>query len=376
MKKRFAFTLVELLVVIAIIGILIALLLPAVQAAREAARRMQCTNNLKQIGLALHTYHDATKGFPASTGFSYAGNTFPLKDSEDLFALFGVHVALLPYIEQTAVYDQFVSACQETKTNPNAISLNDSRSDWKNAKLSAYACPSATQRTNGMSDIANIGTVYSNNYMFSMGDFPGGTHIMTKNSRGAFGGNKQFRTMGSFSDGTSNTITFSEAVVGSRGGRAVKGNVGVYGGSEYTSPLPENCTSLADGKKKFNSGVTVLDYARGETWFLGVPTFTAFLTVLPPNSSSCVSQELTDIYEYNSGILTASSNHTGGVNALRGDGSVSFTSDTISTLTSGNDGAAARVQKFMEKDGASGKSPFGVWGAMGSANGGESVTDI
>lgn len=374
MKKTQAFTLVELLVVIAIIGILIALLLPAVQAAREAARRMQCTNNLKQIGLALHTYHDATRGFPAGMGFGPAADVDPLKTMVEpvidgvSVGLFGPHVALLPYIEQTAIYDRFTASIA---MRPLASGF-DVSNDWRNATINGYNCPSASSRKDGYSNATGIGEVQSTGYMYSLGDFPGGTHIEVKNNRGAFGLMKQFRSMGSFSDGTSNTIAFSEAVVGTRNGRAVKGNVGVGSGSDYVSPLPSNCLSLAD-KKQFTS--TVLVAARGEAWFLGVPTFTAFLTVMPPNSPSCVSSELTDAFEYNSGILNASSNHTGGVNALRGDGSVSFVSDTVSTTDSSLSATDLnnKISKFMEKNGASGKSPFGVWGALGSVNGGESA---
>ncbi len=98
--KRRGFTLVELLVVIAIIGILIALLLPAVQAAREAARRMQCSNNLKQIGLALHNYHAAVGAFPPGSFWLYSSDgSAPLKGS--------ILIRLLPYLEQQPLYDQF-----------------------------------------------------------------------------------------------------------------------------------------------------------------------------------------------------------------------------------------------------------------------------
>jgi len=100
--SKLGFTLVELLVVIAIIGILIALLLPAVQAAREAARRMQCTNNLKQIALALHNYHDARRSFPAVAGDGGVNNAIPVWVS--------IFVRLLPYIEQTARAELFDSA--------------------------------------------------------------------------------------------------------------------------------------------------------------------------------------------------------------------------------------------------------------------------
>jgi prepilin-type N-terminal cleavage/methylation domain-containing protein/prepilin-type processing-associated H-X9-DG protein len=108
MRNRRAFTLVELLVVIAIIGILIALLLPAVQAAREAARRSQCTNNLKQIGIALHNYHDTTGSFPPGrmscdgwTGGPCAGKTWIEKPGTSGFAM------ILPYLEQGPLYDLF-----------------------------------------------------------------------------------------------------------------------------------------------------------------------------------------------------------------------------------------------------------------------------
>src|SRR5512135_122792 len=100
MEQSRGFTLIELLVVIAVIGILVALLLPAVQAAREAARRMQCSNNLKQIGLALHNYHDANKKFPfGSRGGSSWAQT-GIKDGTNW------RVSILPYLEQTALYSK------------------------------------------------------------------------------------------------------------------------------------------------------------------------------------------------------------------------------------------------------------------------------
>ena len=376
MKKKQAFTLVELLVVIAIIGILIALLLPAVQAAREAARRMQCTNNLKQIGLALHTYHDATKGFPAGMGYGPAAADFPLKPTGDatlngvVVGLFGPHVALLPYVEQTAVFDKFTASCQ----NPT-FALNDARTDWKNATISGYKCPSASARTDGYGDVPNIGQVQTTNYMYSMGDYPGGTHVEARNNRGAFGSMKQFRSMGSFSDGTSNAVVFSEAIVGMRGGKNVKGNIAsAVGGSEFEAPQPQACLDVAERTMLTSS--TVLKYAKGEAWFIGIPAFTSFLTVLPPNSPNCSSQEISSEFEYQSGIYSASSNHTGGVNALRGDGSVSFVSDTVNCMTSGDGGTADVINRFLKKDGSpSGKSPFGIWGGAGSINGGES-TDL
>ena len=375
MKKRNAFTLVELLVVIAIIGILIALLLPAVQAAREAARRMTCTNHLKQISLALHTYHDATKGFPASTGFSYAGDVFPLKDTVDMYALFGPHVALLPYIEQSSVFERFTAACQQYNSNPPGYGIAAPENDWMRAKLGTYSCPSGTQRINGYGDIAGMGQVCSNSYAFCMGDQPGGTHITVRNTRGAFGGNKQFRSIASMSDGTSNTIVFCESVVGEMNATRVKGNISFTGDSGKNAMTPLQCLETSPDKKLLTN---VVKYGRGEAWFIGVPAINGFLTVLPPNSPSCTNQQTTSgqDMEWNAGIYSASGYHTGGVNVGLGDGSVTFVSETINATTAGDAAIIlARQNDFSRADfGASGISPFGVWGAMGSINGGESVS--
>jgi prepilin-type N-terminal cleavage/methylation domain-containing protein/prepilin-type processing-associated H-X9-DG protein len=376
-QKRTAFTLVELLVVIAIIGILIALLLPAVQAAREAARRMQCVNNLKQLSLALHTYHDATKGFPAAMGYSPAGAAFPLKDELDEYSLFGPHVALLSYIEQGSVFERFTAACQEYKANPPGFALGAPGSDWKNARISAFSCPSGSTRTNGLSDISGIGQISSNSYVFSMGDYAGGTNIgSTNTNRGAFGGHKKFRSMGSFSDGTSNTVVFSESIPGDQNGNRVKGNISYFNsGNPLNAMTPQQCLGTSSDKKVLNQNQY---YARGEVWFLGIPQFNAFLTVLPPNSPSCAnSQRSQGNYEleYDAGIYSASSNHTGGVNIGLGDGSVTFTSDTISSTTQGDLGTDTRKNSFsLASTSPSGHSPFGTWGALGSINGNESVT--
>src|SRR5262245_57764577 len=125
-RQRRGFTLVELLVVIAIIGALVALLLPAVQSAREAARRMKCQNHLKQIGLGLHSYHDVHGGLP-SGGMS----TTSAASANDGM---GFHVFLLPYVEQSALYQQFNGSL------PYNVAPNR---DLGATKVALYLCPSA-----------------------------------------------------------------------------------------------------------------------------------------------------------------------------------------------------------------------------------------
>jgi len=120
--RRRGFTLVELLVVIAIIGVLVALLLPAVQAAREAARRMSCSNNLKQIGLALHNYHDSFKRFPPA-GINYGWCQSPANDGRKLFNSNGL-MMLLPFVEQNALYNQY----DQTQAASNYLRYNSTDS--------------------------------------------------------------------------------------------------------------------------------------------------------------------------------------------------------------------------------------------------------
>jgi len=133
-KARSGFTLVELLVVIAIIGILIALLLPAVQAAREAARRSQCSNNLKQLGLALHNYHDTFKSFPSA--WIHDSTTLPTD-----YNLWGWSAMILPYVEQTALHDQI-------RPGPNHLELlaagllNGTSLGVLSEPVSVFRCPS------------------------------------------------------------------------------------------------------------------------------------------------------------------------------------------------------------------------------------------
>ncbi|MDR1958906.1 MAG: DUF1559 domain-containing protein [Planctomycetaceae bacterium] len=376
MKKKFAFTLVELLVVIAIIGILIALLLPAVQAAREAARRMQCTNNLKQIGLALHTYHDATKGFPAGMGYGPAADSaFPLdgySSGGDRYldsGLFGPHIAMLPYIEQSAVFSEFSADCQSVAGGGAGATLARTTARWWNATVSGYSCPSDQTRKSGFAGETGIGEVQSTSYMYSMGDNSAATHVNVRTGhRGAFGGNKIFRSMGSFTDGTSNTLVFAEAVSGDNGANRVKGNLAeVSSGTAQNGVVPSVCKGTTTDKKVYTAAGVAGSYGRGHSWILGTPAYTAFLTILAPNSPNCYNQSFSkqDMHMV-SGIYSASSNHTGGVNALYGDGSVSFVSDTVSCETSSFTAAQRDVAQVT-----SGRSPFGVWGAVGSINGGE-----
>lgn len=201
---RRGFTLVELLVVIAIIGILIALLLPAVQAAREAARRSQCSNNLKQIGLALHNYHDTFKVFPpgyidekpslGQDGHGWMLNTF-----------------LLPFVEQQSLHDQLNTRDRMNLANATTLSL-------ARTVISGYLCPSSDEIDPTQSPDLTINgqKIAVSNYLGVMGpqDFRCGTAASGISS--VFYHNSTVR-MRDITDGTSNTFAFAERTAHGKG---------------------------------------------------------------------------------------------------------------------------------------------------------------
>lgn len=230
--KRKGFTLVELLVVIAIIGILVALLLPAVQAAREAARRMQCSNNMKQIGLALHNYVDSHKNFPAAgRGYGMCNGTpvaGAVKNSNGL-------VGILPYIEQQTLYDQFnhLEAYSDHNVRSSGTVVGNPGTNGNAAlseeELAAFICPSDN---NGPKTRTLVGIHYgpapgftgaATNYDFITGAF---TDFSNCNSYNGSGINKRMfgeessTSMAEVTDGLTNTFMVGETTKWHQNGRA------------------------------------------------------------------------------------------------------------------------------------------------------------
>src|SRR6185437_2593472 len=331
--RREAFTLVELLVVIAIIGILIALLLPAVQAAREAARRSQCNNNIKQLVLAMQNYHDVNRAIPCRlTGTAV---------SQRISAF----VEMLPFYEQQALFTT-VNSTLGTYPPGGGVPWDTNYQPWT-MPIPSLICPSEAGQA-----MAPAGAIGRANYCVSLGDCmgPGNQYnALAANPRGIFGSNSHI-TFAQITDGTSNTAAFSERVIGTSA-------VSVKGGTAYNiagvMTNPSTCLATATGLY-YNSGVSTAQWA-GQRWPDGAMFYTGFNTVLPPNSPSCCVTN----WDGDSGIASASSNHTGGVLVGMADGSVRFVSDGINAVL------------LTVSDPQAGISPYGVWGAMGSKNGGE-----
>ncbi|MCL2742853.1 MAG: DUF1559 domain-containing protein [Planctomycetaceae bacterium] len=374
-----AFTLVELLVVIAIIGVLIALLLPAVQAAREAARRMQCANHVKQLSLGLHNYHDTNKSFMAGQ------NVLVLKTTGGAvrgISGFSAMFRMMPFVEQQARYDQICgntpSAFDVETYHPGAwcdgttAASHATRHPGAQGWIPYMTCPS-----DGAKPIGDQQAFC--NYVQSYGDQPWfrDNAAYLRDSRGFFStvtGSSPIRTMGSISDGTSNTVVFSETVTAPRentNNRSIRGAIATIAAITSGTTTPKTCADTVDAydKKVYapegSGGVILIKQYRGTRVMDGRALHETFMTIMPPNSPSCVQDVVgssADGHERNHCFLAANSNHSGGVQVGFADGSVRFVSDTVD---SGNQNAPVSASK-------SGESDYGVWGAIGSINGKES----
>jgi len=363
LKSRRAFTLVELLVVIAIIGILIALLLPAVQAAREAARRSQCTNNLKQLMLAVHTYADTYRVLP--TRQSGTGN---VNNSFQRLRISG-WLQLAPFYEQKSLYDVAMQA-------NDAPWVDNATSHWQLTVIPTLNCPSDG------GDIPPRGSKRgTTSYAFCAGDnYEASIHDPTERSdanqaialmntpiknRGMFG-RQDYNSLAHVADGTSNTIALAERSRPRRDndrGSAINDASG-----DPASYIPLACRAYWAGNA-YISGAPIFtgDTSPGYRWADGAAYFAGVTTILPPNTAVCMllGGGWSGTSHWAPGIWTATSEHPGGVNVAMADGSVRFISDTIDT---GNLGVVAPSPT------SSVPSPYGVWGALGTKAGGESVT--
>ena len=363
--SRGAFTLVELLVVVTIIALLIAMLLPAVQSAREAGRRTQCSNNLRQIGLALHSYEAAVGCFPpkrAGTG-QYSGSDGGSSTSAtttNMGRLSG-WVMLLPYVEQEALYTAInVPQTYQGSTFPawGPCPWNGAYVPWHTVQA-WLKCPSdpGNQRLLGTGPAGDEGP--GSNYRFCIGDSVT-NNITGRNLRGVFG-DWISASIAQITDGTSNTLAISERIV-----IETKGALRQDAAVNQNLATPLACYNLNAGNGFYTSGTSVCgpwgcsSDAMGRRWVDGMNFDAAVTTVLPPNAASCLSSATGNPA---SGIYTPSSYHPGGVLGTMADGSVRFIHETIDT---GN---------LALGDVKSGPSPYGVWGALGSKAGGEMTSE-
>jgi prepilin-type N-terminal cleavage/methylation domain-containing protein/prepilin-type processing-associated H-X9-DG protein len=348
--RRRGFTLIELLVVIAIIAVLIALLLPAVQAAREAARRSQCLNNMKQIGLGVVNYHDTNGCYPPGALLHYDPPTpsGAVKNNWDC----SQHARILPYMEAQPLYNA-MNFMWGVFNDPVGTPINRTVTI---SKISTFVCPSGGQAGwTFQGATAPLGSYQApgNSYFASWGS---SLEFAANQSKGPpngpfsyLGPNGHILAVRDIRDGTSNTIGFGEWKIGTGVLSTIAVQDVVFMGS-----FPAG-TTRNDGTLNFPNPVLVKSFpawlnqcaqawkstsARygktptlGETWMMGMPGYAHGGFALPPNAKypNCSTNASGTIESV--GTMNPSSFHPGGANVLMLDGSVKFLKDSTSQQT-------------------------------------------
>ncbi|HEV3338965.1 MAG TPA: DUF1559 domain-containing protein [Pirellulales bacterium] len=322
-RHRKGFTLIELLVVIAIIGILVAMLLPAVQAARESGRRAQCINNLKQFGIAVHNYHDIHKRLPYGKGASFPG--------APVFARWSQHASLLPHLEQRPLYDILnfnyppatpgmggVIPFMPAYANPGG--QNNVASTYP---VPMFLCPS---------DGAVSSSVWpgQNNYAANQGSWlcdrldtvdPNAIVAPTEVQTGIFG----FLSRTSFADvldGVSTTAFFSERLRGN-GNPDPRSDIFIIPPQTSLQATWQTCTSINP------LTATPLTSKWGASWVMGENCCVQYNHVAVPNSYSCGGTGFPGTMSNMAMQVAPSSYHPGGVNVCMGDGTVRFVTSEV-----------------------------------------------
>jgi prepilin-type N-terminal cleavage/methylation domain-containing protein/prepilin-type processing-associated H-X9-DG protein len=316
MKERRAFTLIELLVVIAIIGILIALLLPAVQKVREAGNRINCSNNLRQMAVAMHHYESGRGHFPPA----FKGDGTPIA----YFASWSVLAELNPYLEQTAIYNRMDLTLQTFEsTIPFNITIPNQYAVQQTVKL--FLCPSDKMRPVTMGNAYGVPVLGPTNYAVCNGSGTNGGSPWEAD--GAFIARRTMR-LADIVDGTSNTAMLSESILGE-------------GTESASGPAPGPLSTVYSylGGQPLSEGACAsatlwnVERLRGFMWASGEIRCASYNHYFPPNApqADCVTFDVRPgPTRYTAlGWRAARSRHSGGVNLALCDGSVRFVVNSI-----------------------------------------------